>query len=388
MVKTTKYLCIILSITFISFSLFASTDINPSKSTGNKNKRKKSLPLYVGWKNRINSNINLRTAIQEKNIYSTGLKVGTKLKKKIKRGVYLIDLPSADILLAQGSQNTLREYNITNTLIGLYIATRKHIFTFSNTIGYSQNLSLDGKDQIQKNRFAHIALDVSYDWTTTQYFKLGISIGTKLREYSTKADTSSNIEEENDDWKQFLNIKGTFTPKKGFTIGPSLKMAQKLNKEKRSSTLTGAQGGELAQGSRQYKFGSFANLKLNNISIGAKIDSLINKDLAHGAQDYNGLNYEVSSKVIYGQFTYSIKAQLKNKQYETQLIDVNLTPSKFGLYKSQSLNITNTLTLPKAWFKNANIDIEHKFQKLNTNRSINDEDYKNQVLQLAVNFTY
>lgn len=348
---------------------------------------KRSAPKFnFALENQVESNINFSAPETEKNIHTTKLKIGVKLKKKIKRGLYLIDLPSMDANISSNSVKKIRGYNLSNTLIGLYIHSREHIFTSSSTAGYTNSTHLNDGFLIQENHFFHMSLDFSHDWAMSKTFKLNTLIGTKIRKFSTLTDTSDSLNEQNDDWKQFIKLKSSIMPSKVITFGPIFSLTQKLYKNKRALTKTGAQGGTEAKGSRQYKYGSFVKLKYSLAQVMFKIEGVKNIDIANGADNYSGTNYEVSSKNKLGLFPHKIRVNYKDQVYETQQVDTQTQELFATLYKTTMTNIINHITLPSSWTGYYTINLEHKFQKLSSNRS--DETYTNHTYKIGINFTY
>ena len=168
-----KYNLFLASILIMPVHIMAASEISSAKLT--RSRRIISAPIEFEIKNEFETNIDRLANPLYENINTQSFKIHTKFKHKpIKRSV-LINIPSVKFKYAGQMEQKIRNLNVQNTIIGVYLPSRGRVYSLSATTNYTNAITTNEDSRLENNQYFNLTSDasISQKFNTSHNLSIG-----------------------------------------------------------------------------------------------------------------------------------------------------------------------------------------------------------------------
>lgn len=346
----------------------------------------KGIPLTLELNSLINSNIDKVNNPIKKDVFSQKILLKSKFKFKPLKKTILINLPSVDLEYTPSLTEKVRNLNISNTLIGLFLPKRGLIYNGAFTIGYSKSIFTNEDQQIEDSKNWSVAFDGGLTKDLTKKYSIGGSVGAKIQTYQEPANPNDPLPLKDNN----LRLNSKLTQKYKFTrskvLGVSLSYQKKIYKEKRALNSIGSQVSTSAETINNYKLNTFFDYRSKTMRLSPSLGFTVNEDTVADGRTYRGLEYKLNFSYFFKYLNFSSRFSQKIRDYKTQLVDTSDTTGTSPLLEARILGFSNGIEVPFGSTKKYQFLAGHEVQKLKSNRK--SDDNSNQIYKLGLRLNF
>lgn len=328
----------------------------------------------------VNTNIDRLADPLQGDVKTQKIILKSKFKFRPARKVVLIDLPQIDAEYADSMEDKLRGLNATNTLLGLWFPEKGTVYTGALTAGYSDVISTNEEQEIEKNRYLTWGFDFGYSRDITKSFALNLGAGAKIQDYLEPSTENETVGDDN------LRITGKIGTTYKFNLDTKFvteaSIERRLYKEKRALNTTGKQDALKPETTQTYKVSAGPELRIGNLSIKPTAGYTINKDEVHGGRSYQGTELKLTNKLSFDKTNITQKVSYKVRDYDSQQVDVDALIGNSPLLSLNIMNITHDFEIGSLLPADMKLLLGHQFQKNESNRD--SDNVESQVFKIGL----
>lgn len=343
-------------------------------------------PLTFELNSLINSNIDRVSNPVKTDVYSQKLLLKSKLKFKPKKRMILIDLPSIDLEYTPSLTEKVRNLNISNTLIGLYLPKRGLIYNGTFSLGYSKSIFTNEDQEIENSRNWSVGADAGVTKDLTKKYSLGGSLGAKVQTYLEPANPNDVLPLKDDNLRLNAKITQKYKINKPSQLGLNLSFQNKIYKEKRALNARGDQVSTLAETIYNYKINTYYSLKMKEFRLIPDIGYALNVDDVEDGRSYKGLEYKLNFSYYFKYLIFTSRISYKIRDYKTQLVDTVDTSGASPLLEARIVGFNNTIEVPFGKQRQYQFLTGYNHQGLKSNRK--SDDNSNQIYKLGLRLNF
>lgn len=312
-----KMMKIIFSLLAFANVCFAATTKSVSKIQ--KSKRLVMNPVNVEVLNDFETNIDRLANPIHENVSTQTLRMDTKFKHKPMKKSVMINIPMINLQYAGQLDDKIRNINVQNTMIGVYLPKRGSVYSFSAITNYTDTITTNEDSRIEVNQYLNLTTDAGISQTLDKNHIFSIGPKFQVREYLKPSDDL--LGEESDFIKYGLKSGYEFKTKEKISFGAGVSVDRKLFREKRALNANGSFGANLPEATELLRPGVYLKLPFSNGSIGFDAGYAFNEDKVEGGRTWEGV--ESSIDAMLGAKLLALKGKISRKQrnYQNQLVD-------------------------------------------------------------------
>ncbi|MBK25745.1 MAG: hypothetical protein CME70_17230 [Halobacteriovorax sp.] len=345
-----------------------------------------SLPITIELNAKTNSNIDRVSNPVKKDVYSQQASLKTKLKFKPFKKFILIDLPTVDLEYTPSLTEKVRNFNLSNTLIGLYLPKRGLIYSGSFNTSYTKSIFTNEDQQIEDSKNWSIGLDGGVAKDLTKKYNLGFNLGIRSQSYLEAANPLEALPLKDDN----LRLSGKLTQKykinKGHTLIVPISFTDKIYKEKRALNATGNQVSTSAETIHTYKVGFSYLLKQAKYRLTPNLGYTYNKDTVEGGRTYKGPELKVNFAYFFEKFSFNSRLSYKVRDYKSQLVDTANTSGTSPLLEAKIVGFNANIEVPFGAKKSYHFLTGYEHQGLKSNRMA--DDNANEIIKIGLRLKF
>lgn len=347
---------------------------------------KKPVPLTFEVNSLINSNIDRVSNPVKTDVYSQKFSAKTKLKFKPKKKVILINLPSVDLEYTPSLTEKVRNLNISNTLIGLYLPQRGLVYSGSFNANYTKSIFTNEDQEIENSKNWSLGVDGGVSKDLTKKYNLGINFGIKNQNYLEPANPNDPLPLKDDNLRLSTKITQKLKVIKGHQAGINLSLTDKIYKEKRALNSRGDQVSTSAETILNYKANAYYAIKLRDMRIIPDVGYAFNKDTVEDGRTYRGPEVKLNFSYYFTKFNFNSRFSYKVRDYKTQLVDTVDTTGASPLLEAKIIGFNNNIEVPFGKKGQYQFLVGYNYQGLKSNRK--SDDNANEIMKVGLRLNF
>lgn len=347
---------------------------------------KKPVPLTFELNSLINSNIDRVSNPVKKDVFSQKFLAKSKLKFKPKKKLILIDLPSVDLEYTPSLTEKVRNLNINNTLIGLYLPKRGLIYTGTFNTNYTKSIFTNEDQEVENSKNWSVGLDGGVGKDFTKKYNLGFNLGVKIQNYFDPANPNEALPLKDDNLRLTAKVTQKYKTMKGQKLGFDLSFQDKIFKEKRALNSRGDQVSTSPETIHNYKGNFTYAIRSKSMRLTPNLGYTYNKDTVEDGRTYKGIEYGIKLNYFFEKFNLSSRYSFKVRDYKTQLVDTVDTTGASPLLEARIIGFYNTIEVPFGKKKQYQFLVGYDYQGLKSNR--NSDDNSNEIMKVGLRLNF
>ncbi len=348
--------------------------------------KKKSLPITIELNAQTNSNIDRVSNPVKKDIYSQKASLKTKLKFKPIKKFILIDLPTVDLEYTPSLSEKVRNFSLSNTLIGLYLPKRGLIYSGSFNTSYTKSIFTNEDQQIEDSKNWSVSLDGGVAKDFTKKYNFGINLGIRSQTYLEVSNPLEALPLKDDNLRLTGKITQKYKIKKGHTLIMPLSFTDKIFKEKRALNATGNQVSTSAETIHTYKTSISYAFRQPLFRINPSLGYTYNKDTVEGGRTYKGPEFKLDFTYFFKKFSLNSRLSYKVRDYKSQLVDTVNTTGTSPLLEAKIIGFSGNIEVPFGKKGRYQFLTGYEYQGLKSNRM--SDDNANEIMKVGLRLKF